>query len=195
VEFVAELQEFLARELGPIVGDNGVWYSKMMDDVGEERHRMLCPEIRNGVYFYPLGKFVDRDQQVGEAPGRLPQGPDDVQPPYSERPCYGDGLQDVSRKVGFAGVELAPLAAAHDFTGIRDRGRPVKALAERIAYEGAGCGVMAADPRVNVPEELAPLGDGYASLQDAGSCTLVQLAVDEGEGSGHPGDAPGLGPI
>jgi hypothetical protein len=37
-----------------------------------------APEIRDGAYFYPLGKFVDCNQQVGEAPGRLPQGPDDV---------------------------------------------------------------------------------------------------------------------
>jgi hypothetical protein len=59
VEFVAELQEFPARELGPVVGDDGVWHSKTMDDIGEERHRLLCPEIRNGAYFYPLGKFVD----------------------------------------------------------------------------------------------------------------------------------------
>jgi hypothetical protein len=151
VEFVAEFQEFPARELGPVVGDDGVWYSKTMDDVGEERHRLLYPEIRNWPYLDPLGKFVDCDQQVGEAPGRLPQGPDDVQPPYGERPCYGDGLQGVSRKVGFAGVELAPFAGAHDLAGIRDRGRPVKTLTERVAYEGAGCGVMAADPRVNIP--------------------------------------------
>jgi hypothetical protein len=40
-----------------------------MDDVGEQRHRLLCPEIRNGAYFYPLGKFVDCDQQVGEVLG------------------------------------------------------------------------------------------------------------------------------
>jgi hypothetical protein len=57
----------------------------------------------------------------------------------------------VSRKVGFAGVELAPFAGAHDLAGIRDRGRLVKALTERIAYEGAGCDVMATDPRVDVP--------------------------------------------
>jgi hypothetical protein len=78
VEFVAEFQEFPARELGPVVGDDGVWHSEAMDDVGEERHRLLCPEICNGAHFYPLGKLVDRNQQVSEAPGRLPQGPDDV---------------------------------------------------------------------------------------------------------------------
>jgi hypothetical protein len=55
--------------------------------------------------------------------------------------------------------------------------------------------MVAAHAHVYVPEELAPLGDGYASLHDAGGGALVQLAVDEGEGFGHPGDAPGLGPV
>jgi hypothetical protein len=55
--------------------------------------------------------------------------------------------------------------------------------------------VVAAYARVYVPEELAPLGDGHASLQDVGGGALVQLAVDESEGLGHPSDAPGLGPV
>jgi hypothetical protein len=38
---------------------------------------------------------------------------------------------------------------------------------------------MAAHARMYIPEELAPLRDGYASLQDAGLGALVQLAVDE----------------
>jgi hypothetical protein len=55
--------------------------------------------------------------------------------------------------------------------------------------------MVAANARVYVPEELAPLGDGHASLQDVGGGALLQLAVDEGEGFGHPGDAPGLRPV
>jgi hypothetical protein len=82
-------------------------------------------------------------------------------------------------EIGFAGVELAPFAGAHNLAGISDRGGPVEALAERIAYEGVGCCVVAAHARVYIPEELAPLGDGHASLQDAGGGALVQLAVDE----------------
>jgi hypothetical protein len=74
---------------------------------------------------------------VSEAPGRLPQRPDDVQPPHGKRPCYGDGLQDMSREVGLAGVELAPFASAHDLAGVRNRSRPVEALAECVANEGA----------------------------------------------------------
>jgi hypothetical protein len=85
------------------------------------------------------------------------------------------------REVGLAGVELAPFAGAHNFTSVSDHGGLVKALAERVAHEGAGRGMVAAHARVYVPEELTPLGDGHASLQDAGGGALVQLAVDEGE--------------
>jgi hypothetical protein len=132
-----------------------------------------APEIRDGVHLHPLGELVDCDQQMGVAPGRLPQGPDDVQPPHGERPRDGDGLQDVRGEIGLAGVELAPFAGAHDLASVSDHSGPVKALAERIAHEGARCGVVAACARVYVPEELAPLGDGHASLQDAGGGALV----------------------
>jgi hypothetical protein len=87
----------------------------------------------------------------------------------------------VSGKVGLAGVKLAPLADAYDLAGVRDLCGPVEALAERIANEGTRCRMMAADPGVDVPQELAPFGDGHAPLQDAGGGALVQLAVDEGK--------------
>jgi hypothetical protein len=44
----------------------------------------------------------------------------------------------VRREVGFTGVELAPFAGAYDLAGVSDRGGPVEALSERVAYEGAG---------------------------------------------------------
>jgi hypothetical protein len=61
VELVAKLQEFPARELGPVVGDDGIWHSKAMDNVREKRHRQLRPEICNVAHLHPLGEFVDRD--------------------------------------------------------------------------------------------------------------------------------------
>jgi hypothetical protein len=87
----------------------------------------------------------------------------------------------VRGEVGLAGVELTPFAGAHNLAGVSDRGGLVETLAERIAHEGAGCGMVAAYARVYIPEELAPLGDGHAPLQDAGCGALVQLGVDEGE--------------
>jgi hypothetical protein len=68
-------------------------------------------------------------------------------------------------------------------------------LAERVAHESAWRRVVAAYPRVYVLEELAPLRDGHASLQDAGRSALVQLAVDKSERLGHSGDAPSLGSV
>jgi delta-aminolevulinic acid dehydratase/porphobilinogen synthase len=73
----------------------------------------------------------------------------------------------VCRKVGLAGVELAPFAGAHNLAGISDRGGPVEALAECVAHEGAWRVVVAAYARVYVSKELVPLRDRYASLQDA----------------------------
>jgi hypothetical protein len=98
----------------------------------------------------------------------------------------------VCRKVGLAGVELAPFAGAHDLAGISNRGGPVEALAEHVAHEGAWHCVVAAHAHVDVSKELAPLRDGHASLQDARRGALVQLAVNEGERLGHPGDTSGL---
>jgi hypothetical protein len=66
----------------------------------------------------------------------------------------------------------------HDLAGVGNRGGPVETLAERVAHEGAWRRVVAAHARVYVPKELAPLRDGYASLQDAGRDALVQLAVE-----------------
>jgi hypothetical protein len=90
-------------------------------------------------------------------------------------------LEGVSREIGLAGVKLAPFAGAYNLAGVGNRGRPVEALAECVAYEGAWRRVVAAQARVNVSEELAPLGNGHASLQDARHGVLVQLGVDEGE--------------
>jgi hypothetical protein len=43
VVVLAEVQELLPSELCAIVGDDGVWDPKAMNDVGEERHRLLGP--------------------------------------------------------------------------------------------------------------------------------------------------------
>jgi hypothetical protein len=72
----------------------------------------------------------------------------------------------VCRKVGFAGLELAPFAGAHDLVDICNRGGSVEALAERVAHVGARRRVVTAYTRVDVAEELAPLRDGDALLQD-----------------------------
>jgi hypothetical protein len=83
----------------------------------------------------------------------------------------------------------------HDLAGISDHCGLVEALAERVAYEGVWRRVVTAYARVDVTEELAPLRNGDASLQDARRGALVQLAIDYGERLSHPGDASGLGSV
>jgi hypothetical protein len=75
VEFVAKFQEFPARELGPVVGDDGVRHSKTVDDVGEERHRLLSPEIGNGAHLYPLGNLSIATNKWVKPPGAFRKGP------------------------------------------------------------------------------------------------------------------------
>ena len=41
---LAEVQELPTGELGVVVGDDGVWDSKVMNDVGEECHRLFGPD-------------------------------------------------------------------------------------------------------------------------------------------------------
>jgi hypothetical protein len=119
--------------LGAIVGNNGVRHPKLVDDVREKGHGLFGLEVCDWACFDPLGELVYGNQQVGVAPGRLSQGPDDVQPPHSERACDRYVLQGMSQKVGLAGVKLAPLAGVHDLVGVSDRSGPIKALAERVA--------------------------------------------------------------
>jgi hypothetical protein len=78
VVFVAKLQEFPTGKLGFVVGDDGIRNSELVDDVGEEGHGLLCPEVCDWACLDPFGEFVHGDQQVGVDPGCLSQGPDDV---------------------------------------------------------------------------------------------------------------------
>jgi hypothetical protein len=82
----AKVQELFPSELCAIVGDDGIWDPKAVDDICKERHRLLGPDVGKGSDFDPLGEFVDGDQQVSEAPGCLLQGTDEVQTPYGKRP-------------------------------------------------------------------------------------------------------------
>jgi hypothetical protein len=181
VVVITKFQEFSASKFEAIIGDDGVRHSKPVDDVHEKGHNLFDTEICDRACLNPLGKFIHDNQQVGVATGCLSQGPNDVQPPHGERPCDGYGLQGMSREIGLAGVELAPLAGAHGLVGARDNSGPVKALAECIAHEDAQRHVVDTHAHVDVSNKLLTVGDGDASLQDAGRGMLVQLAIDYSE--------------
>ena len=134
---------------------------------------MLGFYLTDGSSLDPLGELVDCYQQVGEAPGRLLQQADEVQPPHGKRPRDGDGLQSVGREVRLSSVELATLTGPHDVGGVGDRGGPVKALSKRVTHEGSRRGVMTVGASVDVTDQLLALGDGDASLPNTRGTAFV----------------------
>jgi hypothetical protein len=192
---VAECQEFLARELGAIVGDDRIRDPKPEDNINEEQNSLLRLDLADGSSLDPLGELVDCHQQVSVAPGHLLQRANEVQSPHGEQSCDGDGLQSVNQEVCLPGVELAALAGLHNISGVGDRSGLVKALSKRVAHEGTRRGVVTADASVDVTNQLLTLGNGDASLQNARGTTLVQLVVDQYEELGPPSDVPCLSTI
>ena len=119
-----------------------------MDDVGEERHRLLGPDAVQGSDLDPLGEFVDGNQQVRVAPECLLQGTDEVQTPHSKRPGDGYCLQSLSGQVGLLRIELTPLAGAYNPSGVGHRDWLVETLSEGISNEGSRRCMVTASPRV-----------------------------------------------
>ena len=68
---VAERQELVAGELCSIVGDDGVWNPKPVDDINEEQHRLLGLDSIDRTSLDPLGELIDCYQQMGVAPEGL----------------------------------------------------------------------------------------------------------------------------
>ena len=62
VLFVAESNEFPVGELRDVVCDDGVWYSKMMDDVEEEQHGLRRFDCGDRSSFDPFCKLVHGDK-------------------------------------------------------------------------------------------------------------------------------------
>ena len=60
--FIVESNEFPAGELCAIVYDDGLRYSKVMDDVEEEQHSLLGFDRGDRSSFNPFCKFVYGDE-------------------------------------------------------------------------------------------------------------------------------------
>ena len=121
MEAVAERQEFLACELGAVVGNDRFRDPEPEDNVSKEQNGLLGSNLADGSSLDSLEEFVNYNQQVGEAPGCLLQRADEVQPPHGKRPCDGDGLQSMGQEMRFWSVELATLAGPHDVGGVCGR--------------------------------------------------------------------------
>jgi hypothetical protein len=61
--------------LGAVVRDDAIRNLKAVDDVGKKWHNLLGPDVGDRKGLDPLGKFVNGDEQVGEATSCPFRGP------------------------------------------------------------------------------------------------------------------------
>jgi hypothetical protein len=96
---VTEIQEFFSDELSAVVDNDRVRNPKMENDVLDKIHGLLGADFSQGLCLDPLSKFINRDEQVDQAPGCLLEGSLKVQTPHSERPGNGDRLEFLGQGV------------------------------------------------------------------------------------------------
>ena len=94
---------------------------------------------------------------MGEAPGRLFEWPNQIEPPDHEGPHDGDHLECLGREVSLPSVLLTPLAGAYDLLGIGYYSGPVEALSECFSNQGPQHGMVTADPTMDVAQQKSSL--------------------------------------
>ena len=164
VLFVVELNEFPTGELRAIVCDDGVRYSEAMDDVEEEQHSLLELDRGDRPSFDPFCELVYGDKQVGVAPGRLFERPNQIEPLDHEGPRDGDHLECLGQEVSLPIIVLAPFVGAYDSLGIGYCSGLVEALLECVPNQGSRRGMVTADPTMDIAQQTLALFDGDAAL-------------------------------
>ena len=66
-------------------------------------------------------------------------------------------------------------------------GRPIEALSECVSDQGSRRGMVTVDPTMDITQQLLPLLDGDAALQDPGVASPVELALNKDKGLGAAG--------
>ena len=118
---------------------------------------------------------------MGEAPGRLFEWPNQVEPPDREGPCDGDHLECLGREVSLPSEVLAPIAGAYDLLGVGYYSGPVEALSECVSNQGPRCGMVTVDPIVDVVQQKSSLFAGDVELHDLGVASSVEFALYKNE--------------
>ena len=66
--------------------------------------------------------------------------------------------------MGLPSVVLAPFAGAYDLLIVGYHSGPVEALSERIPNQGSRCGVVTANPAMDIAQQKLPLFGGDTEL-------------------------------
>jgi hypothetical protein len=130
VVVITEVQDLLSGELGVVVGDDSIGTPKAEGNVLDKSYSFFGANFGQGLSLDPLGELVNRDKQVGEAPGRFFEGSQEIQAPQGKGPCDGDDLEFLGWRVDLSCKVLAPHARPHNLNCIIGGRRPVKTLPE-----------------------------------------------------------------
>jgi hypothetical protein len=152
---------------------------KPMVDVAKEEHDLVGFDLGDGPRFYPFGELVDGGKQIGVAPGRPLEGPDQMKPSNREWPCDRDGLECLGWQMGLSCIVLTPFVGAYNVHGINHRGWPVESLLESVPDEGPRRSMVSIGTAVDVLQQLSPLLGGDVVLQDLGVALFIDLSFDD----------------
>ena len=89
-------------------------------------------------------------------------------------------------------VVLAPFVGAYDLLSVDYCSGPVEALSECVSNQGSRCGVVTADPTMDIAQQPLPLFDGDAALQDPNVASPVELTLNKDKGLGTTHELPSL---
>ena len=87
---------------------------------------------------------------MGEAPRLLFEWPNQVESLDHEGPRDGNHLECLGWKLNLPSIVLTPFAGAYDLLGVGYCSGPVEALSECVPNQGSRCGMVTADPTVDV---------------------------------------------
>jgi hypothetical protein len=104
----------------------------MENDVLHEIHGLLGANFGQGFRLDPLSKFIDCDEQVGQALRRLIEGSQKVQAPHGEQPGNVDCLELLGQGVNLPSEVLAFPAGPYDLRCVGGGHRPVISLLKSL---------------------------------------------------------------
>jgi hypothetical protein len=119
---------FFSGELSAIVGNDRGRNPEIKNDVLDEIHDLPRANFSQGLCLDLLSKFIECDEQVGQAPRCLLEGSQEVQTPHGKRPGNGDRLEFLGRAVNLSSEVQASPTGSYDLCCIVGRSRPVKTL-------------------------------------------------------------------
>ena len=92
-------------------------------------------------------------------------------------------------------IVLAPFVGAYNLLGVGYRGRLVEALSEHVSDQGSGCGIVTADPIVDITQQTLNLFEGDAALQDPSVFSLVEFTLHKNKELGPMCEPSSLRPV